>query len=238
LQFVNPRDGWCVREGAAMGSATVAVYRTRDGGHSWRKVSDNQPSASAATPPGVLPFECGKQITFTDPHTGWAGFGCNGGRTQPPLYRSTDSGAHWERVPVPAPAGVRIDGGSGFGSAVARGRQVAIPYSVWGPRGAAFVYSSADAGSTWSRVRLPDARTGWTVALGSPTRWYLLAGNRLRITDDGGRQWRTVRTDHRFGRLPVGALRITGDHDLSLFTLTAFWHTVDGGRHWIRLAPP
>jgi hypothetical protein len=44
--------------------------------------------------------------------------------------------------------------------------------------------------------------------------------------------------DHRFGRLPVGALRTATDHTLWLFSLTALWRSADDGRHWARLRPP
>lgn len=234
LQFVDARDGWCVDIGAALGSEGVDLFRTRDGGRSWHEVSRTTPQS---TPPGALPFGCDKQIAFSTERLGWAAFTCAGG--VPPLYRTSDGGTDWARVPIAPPPNARLDGGSGFPAPpVTSGRTLAVAYAAdAGPGPRLAVFSSRDGGATWSQSRLPQASRRWTVDLATPTRWYLLAGARLLVTDDSGAGWHAQAMDRRFG--PVRAFDFVTAGTGWIGTLDAtLWRTTDRGRHWARLTPP
>ena len=66
--FVDPTDGWCVFIGAAAGSEGVDLYRTTDGGRTWREVSRTDPNGRST--PGSLPFGCDKDLAFDTPSLG------------------------------------------------------------------------------------------------------------------------------------------------------------------------
>jgi photosystem II stability/assembly factor-like uncharacterized protein len=235
LDFVDRDDGWCSVLGAAAGSESVWMYRTRDGGDTWSLVSQTAVPPSTSTP-AALPFGCDKDVTFTSRTVGWASTACAAG--MPYLYTSDDGGADWRQLPrVPVPPGVSTSGGWDMAPPVAAGSEVVVAMTLDGEHGVSAVATSADGGGTWRTQAVPGLRRPTIVDVVDPTHWIGTDGQVLVATDDGGTHWRRWK--------PVVAMRDAQGTPLTLDFLspTLGWAvapdaggplrwTTDGGRTW------
>ena len=203
LFFASPQVGYVGLDG-------IGVYRTADGGHTWRKVF------ASTDPPGKLAASIG----FRPGGFGWLLAG-NG----PALYETADSGSTWHKVGSTAPLvpeGSAWDLGGGLAIAVAppsaspleEGRaqlvlsndgggtwtkltDLALPgftqilsatsryaLSVGGGRmNQSFVANSFNLGRTWSRIRLPKGWQLWALGYWRPADGWVVAmqGNQFRL---------------------------------------------------------
>jgi photosystem II stability/assembly factor-like uncharacterized protein len=199
LQFVDELHGWCTIIGAAMGSESVDLWHTSDGGITWTRASRSTFAGTGApkSTPDAIPIGCDKSVTFTSPTVGWSPFVCSAGSGRAtPLYQSTDGGSTWHALPeVPfpnLPSGVTGDSGSGLGTPVVQGTDMAMTLNIWGRPGATAITTSTDSGTTWRTQLVPDPTKVWVVALIDPTHWRLADGTVLMATDDAGNHWRTT----------------------------------------------
>ena len=145
LQFLDPVHGWCTFIGG-MGSASVTLVRTIDGGATWTLVSHTDVEPSASTP-DALPFGGEKSINFTASGTGWAPFYNAGDGRLGSVYRSDDGGSRWHELPpVPFPAGAPDPSGSGLGPPVVQGSGVAMVLTIGGRPGATAIVTSSNGG--------------------------------------------------------------------------------------------
>lgn len=234
VDFINSRDGWCVAADGATGNATVFVYRTTNGGGSWREVSHTGLYGKGSSR-GALPFGCDKSVVFAAPADGFASTYCNGGRAYIALSR--DAGARWAKV-LQGPVD---DGGSNFDRVVAYGRDLAAGFLGTGARGPtdASVYRSDDLGRMWTRVRPPGRSRAYDVDTVSPSVWRLLLGRAILATNDAGRTWTNITSNVR---LPHdGTLEFTSESvgwDVETSVGTHILRTTDGGRHWTTVHVP
>jgi photosystem II stability/assembly factor-like uncharacterized protein len=174
------------------------VWRTRDGGATWRPVFDGQPAAAI----GAL------AIYQASPGIVWAGTGeanlhvtaaaGNG------VYRSLDGGTTWSWLGL---------GGSGHIARIVLDpgnpdvAWVAATGPMWTAGGERGVYRTEDGGRSWSRVLFVDDATGagdLAIDPGNPRRllanmwqvrrrpWELRSGgpgSGLYLSEDGGSHW-------------------------------------------------
>jgi hypothetical protein len=88
--FVDPRHGWLLEFGSGSdGLGSTVLARTDDGGATWDDLG----------PPAAMPAEA-FAVSFTDARTGWLDAVAAG----PYAYTTSDAGATWRRVALPAPA--------------------------------------------------------------------------------------------------------------------------------------
>jgi len=169
IDFVDDIHGWAASDGPGV------LLVTDDGGGTWSK--------EAAAADGV------RMLNFVSSTVGWMqGLGHK-------LALTTDGGRTWADVAVPCP-GQDFSQVTGFAD-----QSFGLLACLWGP-GAAFqgkrLYSTADAGRTWTEI--PDA-------LGSPEyfdslfvldrerAWYTTGPYpraNLYATTDGGATWQPV----------------------------------------------
>ncbi len=190
--------------GPGGGSITYAgqgVYRSTDGGATWKKAG-NMPSPTVGR---IV-------VDPTDPNRVFVAgtgdlFNPGGGRG---VYRTTDGGAHWKRV---------LKGSNGTTGAVDLAMDPSNPdvlYAamwdhirkpderIYGGVGSG-VYRSIDGGDTWKRLKngLPPAgagigRIGLAVSPSAPKRVYAIYGTTdggfqgLYQSNDGGDSWTQV----------------------------------------------
>jgi len=237
LDFVDQRDGWCAVIGAAMGSSTVRLYRTFDGGSTWTLVSRTGLYDSGSTP-GALPYGCDKTITFSSLTVGWAASVCIAG--SPPLYESEDGGAHWRKLAqVPLPKGAPTPpAGAGLSLPAVAGSRLVLYLDIGGnPRNATAIATSANDGANWNARLVPGLPHYWKVDLLDVRHWRLSDGRVLLSTDDTGGHWHRWNSPVRMTDAVGAPLRL---HFLSARVGFAvpeanagpLWRTEDGGHTW------
>jgi photosystem II stability/assembly factor-like uncharacterized protein len=237
--------------GYLVGGRTTALvmrlYRTADGGRSWRDVSPGNPVA----PPTTV----GAQVVYVPVRV----------RGSIVVERSSDGGATWRAsAPVPdrhvaGPGAVRRVDARHFFLAVGEGAAAgSSAQSLW---------RSDDGAQTWtfvSRTQSPSApqrpgvlpfgcdKTG--VAFATPTRGWAAgacAGGPafLYRTDDGGKTWRPLRlaglsrcacdvSPPAFANARDGAFGVNGFPQEGGKPIFRVYWTSDGGLHWRATRPP
>jgi photosystem II stability/assembly factor-like uncharacterized protein len=214
VQFVDRRHGW-------VSAANHSVYRTSDGGRSWR----------ASTVPG------GGFIDFLDRHHGYA-LGPDG------LFRTVDGGKSWRFVSKHSMHGpiTFLDRRTGFAFEDRTGSIIG-PYQ--GPH-FGYLYKTTDGGRTWSRygihdsvrfVEQPFAVFGRQIVLAQngPNRngGINLAPSTVYVSPDGGSHW----DGHA---IPAG-IGVPAPFDAASPSVwvwasrTGLYVTRDGGGSWHRI---
>jgi photosystem II stability/assembly factor-like uncharacterized protein len=247
LSFIDARRGFAV----VAAQPDHRLFETRDGGASWRRV----PSDLSFTGP----------IRFLNARDGWAVSepGRMVGRSQSVpvggglVYRTSDGGRHWHRVPLAAPPRYRGQQATAgvprfFGP---RAGVVAVRFRDRTHAQHLVVYVTKDGGDSWTPRPAPasaDLRAySWGFPQGLPFSaadawsWFLFVGHHLYWTRDAGRTWSVTATvapkapqvwDVNFSSPRDGwaifASVVTGPRAGS-----ALVRTRDGGRHWTPLAP-
>jgi photosystem II stability/assembly factor-like uncharacterized protein len=187
--FLDPAHGWVVSNDCAAGRAFV--YRTTDGGRSWRSAAVRSTNCAA-----------GSRLdpTFSDRKHGWILDVYANGNPPYPFSRTLDGGATWREIGRGAPVAGAISAGASGEVWLARS-DFAAPQQL---------YVTRDGGHTWRRRVLPPP-VGWSGARLSPdTPTFcgehgvlpvtLARENRVAVafylTSDGGKTWRlrSVRT--------------------------------------------
>lgn len=157
MGFVDRQNGWLLAHlGAGMHKDYVALYTTADGGQNWTRVLDPQTESG-------LGMSCSKTgVVFADAQTGWITGNCSGVMSGVYFYKSTDGGATWLPVDLPAPAeqpGLLEDANTCGADALLLMDQntlfVPVICMMEDFRGARWLYSSADGGATWTPKAMP-----------------------------------------------------------------------------------
>ncbi|MBI4540854.1 MAG: glycosyl hydrolase [Gemmatimonadetes bacterium] len=197
-----------------LGSTGGGVWKTENGGYTWRNVSDGYFGSGSI---GAI------AVSQSNPEVVYVGTGeaCIRGNIShgDGVYRSGDGGKSWTRVGLEATRQIgRIRVHPGDPDVV----YVAALGHAWGPNPERGVFRSADGGRTWEKVLFPNERTG-AIDLAMDPRdpqvlyaatwearrypWGLRAAgpsSGLHKSTDGGRTW-TELTRNR--GLPEGTNR-------------------------------
>jgi len=135
-----------------MGSTGGGVWKTTDGGGTWKPVADKTLTAASIGAIAVAP---------SDANVVYAGTGsaCPRGNVSPGdgIYRSTDAGASWEKIGLPEAGQI--------GSIVVHPEDANLVYAgalghIFGPNEERGVYRSKDGGATWEQVLGAGNRAG------------------------------------------------------------------------------
>ncbi|MBN1440068.1 MAG: hypothetical protein JW929_11725 [Anaerolineales bacterium] len=232
--FSGTQSGWVLAHvGAGMNHDYVALYRSTDGGARWTRVID----------PGIDGGiqSCSKTgMGFADGANGWLTGDCHGVRPGAFLFQTTDAGAHWSPVYLPAPHDP-----ADLYTADRFACSVRAPF-VLGQT--AFVgVECAD----MANPEDPNAAFLYDVSLGGISNFRAYPGGDL-FTLDGIRIWALGADIHRsedggqsWGK--ISSVTWTGQFDF--VSDTTGWaavqkggeyglvHTSDGGAFWIQLEP-
>lgn len=196
--FLNANDGWILATVGRRGRG--AIFRTRDGGAHWSFLA-------------MTPFR-GGSLVFSSHTSGWAitaptwtyaGTIKKAGGT---LYHSTDGGAIWRRVDLPAifpTAGGHRRPTVTFGLPAFFGQHEGVlagrSYDTGSGAERVIVFTTSDGGRTWQGRLAPQnpatrryQQGFFTVpfAAASPSHWATYAGSTLYTTTDAGVNWTTV----------------------------------------------
>jgi photosystem II stability/assembly factor-like uncharacterized protein len=241
VAFVDRRNGWLATFDCA--AAGVHLYRTSDGGRSWRSLGE--PSGHSCSAPGTT------FLSFVDARHGWMEPVSPTGPVGA-LDETTDGGRTWKHVAT----GPAVGPGRSL-PCLAPIRFISVSTGWLGrcdeARGG--VFSTGDGGRRWRRatIAVPDGRLDvpWfhgrdgvdaaTVGSG-PVRW----NSRTRavtfsVTGDGGQVW-TTRSTRPIASCPLSAYN-TVSWPTSVVNSRVWWIvsgrnrpsvqlTLDGGRTW------
>ena len=233
-----------------VGGASGGVWKTEDGGASWRPTFDDQDVQSI----GSL------ALAPTAPNEVWAGTGetflirpavamGNG------IYKSVDGGETWEHKGLEATGRI--------GRVVVHPRDADVVYAcalghAYGPQTERGIYRTTDGGDTWEQVLFVDEGTGCADLAIDPERpdvlfagmwslridpWRLASigtGGGVYVSRDGGDSWDKITgrglpgADDPIGKVAVGIARSDPDRVYALLELDhpSFYRSDDGGRSW------
>lgn len=240
LQFLDDNTGYVLQiTGAAMNKQSVVIFKTTDGGATWARTYNNDPTIPGSS--NTLPLGGHKNgMTFRDGTTGWVG-----GDTPMNgfiyLYKTTDSGVTWVQQSVPIPAGyqnayITTTAPKFFGA-----NDGILP--VWMTLGAGmrdlFLYVTHNGGSTWT-ASPSFARNAEQTEI--PSMMNVISwdwANIFHLTNNTGSSWSTVTPDVNFGdefREMDFVSATTGWARLQLPDgHTALYRTTNGGSNWTKL---
>jgi photosystem II stability/assembly factor-like uncharacterized protein len=202
-----------------MGATGGGVWKTEDGGMTWRPVMDEYLGAGSVGGIAVAP---------SDPNVVYVGTGetCIRGNTSPGdgMYRSTDAGKTWMRI--------GLEDGGQIGEVRVHPTDPDVVYAAvlghaFGPNQTRGVYRSQDGGATWERVLYRDENSGaidialdpnnpriiyaalwqarrmpWGMESGGP-------GSGLFKSTDGGDTWSEINRDQGLPEGTLGKIGVT-----------------------------
>ena len=199
---VNPNDGDVVYQGTAGGG----VWKTRDGGTTWRPLFDQQHALGIGEPAGIA-------IDPNDTDTVYVGTSSRGRvspQRQSGLFKSIDGGASWVQLGSSYPAGISGNASQftaqNINSIIVDPANSQIVYLA-SDNG---VYRSTDGGRNWIRgagsagdarslvldtTSPANARILYAGVSGSNSGGVVITGSVIRSTD-GGANWTQILTSN------------------------------------------
>lgn len=184
-----------------IGAASGGIFKTEDGGISWRPIFDDQPVASI----GAL------AIAPSDPNVVWAGTGEGFIRSNISIgrgvYRSTDAGKTWQSAGLEATGRIPRLLVDPTNPDVA---YVAALGHCYGPQQERGVFRTRDGGKNWQRTLFVDENTGASDLVMDPNNPRILLagtwqmriwpwgresggpGSGLYMSRDGGDSWKRL----------------------------------------------
>ena len=241
-----------------LGAASGGVFKSEDGGHSWRPIFDDQPAQSI----GAI------AIAPSDPNVIWVGTGEAFIRSNVSIgdgvYRSTDAGESWEHVGLAESGRV--------GRIVVHPDDPDVAYvaaagHMYGPQEERGLYRTVDGGRTWERILSAGAASGAIDVVMDPTNprilfaatwqmqiwtWGRESGgpeSGLWRSGDGGDSWTRLEGNGlprgMMGRIGLGMTPDDPDRVYALIETSSnrefeafdehegtLWRSDDGGRSW------
>ncbi len=245
MAFRDANNGWLMSIlGAGMSHSYIAIYKTSDGGATWTLIvspdKDN------------VPMGCGKSgLWFRDATHGLLAGDCGGVMKGLYLYQTSDGGATWSLVNLPAPAGL-ADAFTRDGNACGadapqffdaqNGVLVVQCTDYNSSKYFRWVYVTKNGGASWTSSPLPRA-WGGIFFLNVSTGWYLgqtapdvTTGVNVYQTTDSGANWKQISGTQWGGTLDYIDAR-NGWVIVKSGIDTALVRTVDGGLSYQMLNP-
>ncbi len=231
VTFLSPLDAWLLHEGiAGAGQHFYYLYRTRDGGQSWRTLQ--------APPESLSP--CHKTgLAFAEGGRGWMTQACPFEYPEGISVEVTeDGGVTWERLFLPPPPGLEaFPAEAAFCQTeqptVGEGGRLFVVlrcFPVGDGQAQAFLYRTADSGGTWEADAYPG---GSLLAVAGR---LISLGREIYLSQDDGAAWllvKEVNWDGQFSFVDAQrgwAVAREGEESALVFT-------EDGGRTWRLLEP-
>jgi len=193
------------RVGSSSLYTTASLYRTTDGGNSWRRIVARGPAPSF-TSLAIAPDRPGTIYATDD--------------TGPGVYTSTDGGTTWSVVALPLQAadGLHV---------VAAGRGTLYATTTSGT-----VFASTDAGATWRTVGTRGSLAYGTLVVDPRDATTVYdAGDGVAKSVDGGRTWASA--DTGIVSTVIATLAVDPASPTTLYAgAGGVFESTDGGRSW------
>ncbi|MGH9432327.1 MAG: WD40/YVTN/BNR-like repeat-containing protein [Terriglobia bacterium] len=232
--WVGTGEAWAIRDSDVMGNG---VYKSTDAGKTWTHTGLDRTG------------RIGRIVI--DPRNPETAFVCALGRTTGPqpergVFRTTDGGAHWDRVLFADEntgcSGLAMDP---HNSRVLFAGMWQVEMHTWGEFSGgpgSGLYVSRDGGNTWTRIighglpKSPQGKIDVAVAPTDSNRVYALIQTKdqgsVWRSDDAGESWRAVNYDRRLIGRAGYYVRIavsTGNENEVYVANSSFFQSLDGG---------
>ncbi len=229
-----------------IGAAAGGVFKTIDGGVTWKPVFEREGTASI----GAI------AVAPSNPNLVWVGTGEANPRndvvTGRGVYFSPDAGASWRLM--------GLENVGQISAVVVHPSNPDVVYvaalgHVWGPNADRGIFRTTDGGRTWQKVLFVDDKTGASDLVMAPTNpmvlfagmwnmqrfpWMLVNGGEtsgIYRSTDGGATWKKL--TEGLPKPPIGriGLAIAPSNPNHVYALVdakkgVLWDTIDLGDHW------
>ena len=235
--FTDTRHGWLmVYLGAGMMHAYVALFMTNDGGVTWTDILDPYTVNDIQSFPKT-------GMVFVDSQTGWLTRDANGVDPSPHIFRTSDGGATWTRLDLPAPADVpNLFDSYACGSYSPNAfSATSVTITLKCLDNATYktekdyTYFTGDGGGTWQTHPLPAGYVfGEGVYFSSPQSGLAL-GRKIYQTSDAGKTWTFVQQvtwDGQFSFLKAAGTDLAWASGVNDQGETGLVTTQNGGKTW------
>jgi len=231
-----------------IGAATGGVWKSTNGGTTWKPIFDDQPASSIGA---VSVFQPNPSIV-------WVGTGEGNPRNSVGvgngIYKSLDGGESWQYLGLEKTEKIHRVVLHPTDPDVA---YVAALGTTWSENPERGVFKTRDAGKTWEKVLFVNEQTGCADLVmdpGNPNKlfaamwehrrwpWFFKSGgpgSGLYVTYDGGEQWKKITEKDglpkgQFGRIGIAIAHSNPDVVYALIeaTKSALCRSDDGGRTW------
>ena len=240
------------------GAASGGVFRSRDGGHHWDPIFDDQSVASIGS----------IAIAPSDANVVWVGTGEAFIRSNVSIgngiYRSTDGGDSW--------AHMGLESSGRIGRIIIHPTDPNIVYAaalghLYGPQTERGVYRTTDGGETWQQVLFVSEDAGavdivmdpnnprilfaatWQMLMRTWGRWSGGPGSGIYVSRDAGDNWERLEGDGlpggTLGKIGLAMTSADSDRIYALIETNSndsfeplddhegvLWRSDDGGRKW------
>ncbi|MGQ0650459.1 MAG: WD40/YVTN/BNR-like repeat-containing protein [Gemmatimonadaceae bacterium] len=241
------------------GAASGGLWKTTDGGVTWRPIFDDQPVSSigsvatAPSDPNVVWVGTGEPFIRSNISVGWG------------VFRSTDAGKTWTKM--------GLDHTGRIARIVIHPTNPDIVYiaalgHTYGPQPDRGIFRTMDAGKTWEKVLFVNDSTGasdlvmdpnnprilfagmWQIQLNTWGRFSGGAGSGIWTSRDGGTTWKRVSGNGlpatHIGKIGLAMSRANSNRVYALIeagdgvpavnvektTAGRLWRSDDGGTNW------
>lgn len=231
-----------------IGSASGGVWKSENGGISWKPVFDEQEVLSIGS----------ISINQKNPDEIWVGTGegnpRNSVNTGAGIFKSIDGGKTWKCMGLEKTRVIhRIIINADNPNIVYAGALGA----VWGPNSERGVYRTMDGGKNWDKILYVNEETGVGDMVVDPTNpnkilagmwefgrkpWFFNSGGKgsgLYLTYDGGENWKKLTEENGLpegdlGRIGIAFAASNPDYIYALVEAkeNGLYRSVDGGEHW------
>lgn len=233
-----------------VGAAGGGLWKTTDGGITWRAIWDNMPTASI----GAI------AVAPQNPNWIWVGTGEGNPRndviTGRGVFFSSDGGASWKRMGLEATGQIPVVLVS---PADANTIYVASIGHAWGANANRGVFRTTDGGKIWQQVLNINDTTGASDLVMDPqnpkvlyagmwqeTRhpWILESGGAssgIYRSTDGGDTWQKLTAGLPAGPMGRIGIAIAPSNPSHIYALVesksgVLWESRDGGNHWAKVS--
>jgi photosystem II stability/assembly factor-like uncharacterized protein len=233
-----------------VGSAGGGVWKSEDGGNSWKPIFEHEPTQSI----GALALAGG------NPSWLWVGTGESNPRNDvldgDGVYFTPDGGKTWEDKGLHHAgqiAAIAVD------PADRRTVFVCAAGDLWKPGPRRGVFMSSDDGAHWTRVLYLDDHTGCSTLAFEPgnpevliagmwplkrSPWMLTSGGKsggLYRSTDGGRHWKKLTHGLPKGDIGRSAVAFAPSEPETVYAVIqakggVLWASHDGGSHWVKVS--
>lgn len=233
-----------------VGAAGGGMWKTTDGGISWRAIWDNMPTASIGS----------IALAPQNPNWVWVGTGEGNPRNDVldgrGIFFSSDAGASWKRMGLETTGQIPVvivspaDSNTIYAASLGH---------VWATNSDRGVFRSTDGGKSWQKVLFVNDSTGASDLVMDPhnpkilyagmwqvTRhpWILESGGAasgIYRTTDGGDTWQKLSNGLPTGTVGRIGVAVAPSNPLHVYALVesrtgVLWESRDGGDHWSKVS--